>query len=66
MAALSFPTELKSLPSPKDTDRDGMPDEWEIANGLDPNRRDDRYFDLHPHYTNLEVYINSLVEHIGK
>jgi hypothetical protein len=58
--------ELKSLPAPKDSDRDGMPDEWEIANGLDPNRRDDRFFDLHPDYTNLEVYINSLVEHIVK
>jgi hypothetical protein len=58
--------ELKSLPAPKDTDRDGMPDVWEIANGLDPNRRDDRFFDLHPHYTNLEVYLNSLVEHLMK
>ena len=56
--------ELKSLPAPKDSDRDGMPDEWEIANGLDPERRDDRFYDLHPHYTNLEVYLNSLVEHI--
>ena len=58
--------ELKSLPAPKDTDRDGMPDDWEISNGLDPNRRDDRFYDLHPHYTNLEVYLNSLVEHIIK
>lgn len=57
--------ELNSLPAPKDTDRDGMPDEWEITNGLDPNKRDDRFYDLHPDYTNLEVYINSLVEHIN-
>jgi hypothetical protein len=58
--------ELKSLPAPKDSDRDGIPDAWEIAHGLDPNRRDDRFFDLHPDYTNLEVYLNSLVEHIVK
>jgi pectate lyase len=58
--------ELKSLPAPKDTDRDGMPDDWELENGLDPNRRDDRFFDLDSHYTNLEVYVNSLVEHIYK
>ena len=57
---------LKSLPAPKDTDRDGMPDAWEIENGLDPDRRDGRFYDLDPNYTNLEVYLNSLVEHIIK
>lgn len=56
--------ELKSLPAPKDTDRDGMPDAWEIANGLDPNKADHNGNDLHPQYTNIEVYINSLVSHI--
>lgn len=56
--------QLKSTTPPLDTDRDGMPDEWEIANGLDPNSRDDRFYDLDEHYTNLEVYINSLVQHI--
>jgi pectate lyase len=53
--------ELKSLPAPEDTDRDGMPDEWEIKNGLNPNEPDHNGNDLHPNYTNLEVYINSLV-----
>ena len=57
--------ELKSLPAPKDTDRDGMPDEWEIANGLDPNKADDRGYNLSNEYTNIEVYINSLVAHIN-
>lgn len=55
---------LKALPAPKDTDRDGMPDTWEIANGLDPNKADHNGNDLHPYYTNIEVYINSLVAHI--
>jgi pectate lyase len=57
---------LKSLPPPVDTDRDGMPDDWELAKGLNPNRRDDRLNDLDKEYTNLEVYLNSLVEHIIK
>lgn len=54
--------QLKSLPALKDTDRDGMPDEWEIANGLDPNKADDKGYNISTEYTNIEVYINSLVE----
>ncbi len=45
-----------------DTDLDGMPDEWETENGLNLNdpadRNDDRNNDG---YTNLEEYLNSLV-----
>ena len=52
---------LQSLPAPLDTDRDGMPDAWEIAHGLDPFKRDNNDYDLDPNYTNLEVYLNSLV-----
>jgi hypothetical protein len=47
-----------------------MPDEWEIANGLDPNNAADaKTYTLdteHQWYTNVEVYINSLVEDIMK
>lgn len=57
--------QLKSLPAPKDTDRDGMPDEWELANGLNPNKADDSLYTLSKEYTNIEVYINSLVSHIA-
>ncbi len=54
--------ELKSLPAPKDTDKDGMPDVWEKANRLDPRNHDDRNgYSLNSLYTNLEVYLNSLV-----
>ena len=52
----------------QDTDRDGMPDEWEIANGLNPEVNDaGRYnLDSRRYYTNIEVYAHSLVEDIVK
>lgn len=57
-----WPT-LNSLPTPVDADHDGMPDIWEIANGLDETNPADRNsYDLHAEYTNLEIYLNSLVE----
>ena len=52
-----------------DTDNDGIPDAWEIANGLDPNDPTDATaYSLDPkgYYTNIEVYANSLVEEIVK
>lgn len=48
-----------------DTDGDGMPDVWETANGLNPkNASDGTTYTLDPkgYYTNLEVYLNSLVQ----
>jgi hypothetical protein len=52
---------LNSLPAPVDTDGDGMPDEWELANGLNPNDPDDGNEDrTNDGYTNIEEYINSL------
>lgn len=46
-----------------DTDKDGMPDEWEIAQGLNPNDATDGIkYNLSTDYTNLEVYLNSLVK----
>lgn len=45
-----------------DSDKDGMPDEWEIENGLNPNDSSDgNKYELSKEYTNLEVYLNSLV-----
>ena len=45
-----------------DSDSDGMPDEWEKANRLNPNdNNDSSKYNLNPKYTNLEVYINGLV-----
>ncbi len=52
---------LKSLPALKDTDGDGMPDEWEIKNGLNPNDASDAAtYKLDKAYTNIEVYVNGI------
>ena len=49
--------------APLDTDGDGMPDAWERAHGLDPSdATDGATYRLSPSYTNLEVYLNGLVE----
>ena len=58
-----------SRPADFDTDKDGIPDAWETANGLDPNDASDALtysLDSKGYYTNLEVYANSLVENIMK
>ena len=58
-----------SRPADFDTDKDGIPDAWETANGLDPNDASDALtysLDSKDYYTNLEVYANSLVEDIMK
>lgn len=53
--------ELVTDPAPVDTDQDGMADEWEKANGLDPKKSEDRNGDLDGDgYTNLEEYLNGL------
>ena len=53
--------ELSSGTVPLDTDGDGMPDEWEIANKLDPSKPNADGRNLSTAYDNIEVYINSLV-----
>lgn len=57
--------DLNSDPTPLDTDQDGMPDTWEDEHGLDKNSRDDgKLYTLNENYTNLEVYMNELVQHL--
>jgi hypothetical protein len=55
--------ELKSAPASQDTDGDGIPDEWEKAHGLNPNDPHDaaRPAPDGSGYSNLELYINSLI-----
>ncbi len=52
---------LDTLPPPKDTDQDGMPDLWEITHKLDPQNPEDRNGDQDGDgYINLEEYLNAL------
>lgn len=58
-----------SHPAGFDSDNDGIPDEWEKANGLNPNDASDALsysLDSKGYYTNIEAYANSLVEDIMK
>ena len=56
---------LQSKDAPKDKDEDGMPDEWETANNLNPeNSGDAQLKSVDGIYPNVEVYINSLVHEI--
>ncbi len=48
----------------KDSDFDGMPDEWETAHSLNPHDPTDANGDMNGDgYTNIEKYINSIDPH---
>ncbi len=52
--------EYKGTPV-KDSDNDGMPDAWEIKNGLNPHDPSDATLDCNGDgYTNIEKYINGI------
>lgn len=55
--------EYKGTPY-KDSDNDGIPDSWEVKNGLNPNDASDaaRASKKNKGYTNIEDYLNSVVE----
>ncbi len=65
----SFLTDVPQT-APTDTDNDGMPNEWETANGLNPNLQDHNGMQLSKKftgiegYTNLECYLNELSDKI--
>ena len=49
----------------KDTDRDGIPDAWEEAHGLNPkSNADGKTETLVSGYSNLDVYLNDIVKHL--
>jgi hypothetical protein len=50
--------ELKGGSAARDTDGDGMPDEWEEAHHLNPRADDSALYTLDEEYTNIECYLN--------
>lgn len=52
--------EFKTIPATKDSDHDGMPDEWETQNSLDAMNAEDRNKIDKDGYTMLEKYLNSI------
>ncbi|HEU4959589.1 MAG TPA: pectate lyase [Sphingomonas sp.] len=52
---------LASLPAPRDSDGDGMPDNWERKHQLDPHKADGASDRNGDGWTNLEEYLNSLI-----
>ena len=56
--------DLISIPAKINTSGDGIPDDWKIEKGLNPDKYQANGRDLSTGYDNIEVYINSLVEHI--
>ncbi|MDR3217484.1 MAG: pectate lyase [Dysgonamonadaceae bacterium] len=53
--------ELKSTTPLPDSDKDGIPDKWETANGLNPKDTSDANKTNNQGYTHIEKYINSLI-----
>ena len=51
---------LKSIAAQKDTDHDGLPDDWENKNQLNKENPEDRNIIGSDGYTMLEKYINSI------
>ncbi len=56
---------LNSLPALADDDHDGMPNDWELAQGLNPDDYSDRNNIGSGGYTQLEVYLNTLTGEIA-
>ncbi|WP_069658768.1 pectate lyase family protein [Arcticibacter eurypsychrophilus] len=53
---------LKSIVAPVDSDRDGMSDIWEKSHGLNNMNDDASAFTTDKNYTNIELYLNSLLK----
>ncbi len=54
--------DLISTAPPADSDHDGMADEWETSRGLNAMDPEDGAL-ITDGYTNLELYLNSLIPH---
>lgn len=51
---------MTQRPPDFDTDGDGMPDDWEVEHGLNPNVQDHNGDHDNDTYTNIEEYLNDL------
>lgn len=65
MGIITDPQQVGGLPKYKgepykDSDGDGIPDEWEIAHGLDPHDPSDACLILEDGYMNIEHYSFSI------
>lgn len=60
----AWPVLVSTIP-PTDSDHDGMPDDWETANGLNPADSSDRQGIATNGYTNLENYLNGITGSTG-
>jgi len=55
--------ELKTYGLKKDSDHDGMPDEWEKKHKLNPKDSSDQsLYTLDKDHTNIEIYLNQIIE----
>jgi pectate lyase len=52
-----YSSDFEPLP---DRDDDGIPDVWEVANGMDPDDPEDAHLIQEDGYTNFEHYLNAL------
>jgi hypothetical protein len=53
---------IAAAQSPADTDKDGIPDDWETKHNLNPHDASDANKTAANGYTNIENYINSFFE----
>ncbi len=65
LGIITHPQQVGGLPQYKgkpykDSDHDGIPDEWELKNGLNPNDPNDATLVRPDGYMNIEWYANSL------
>lgn len=62
----SFDNIVTLIKIKKDIDRDGIADEWELKNKLDPNNALDANAINSSGYTNLEAYLHELISGIKR
>lgn len=66
LTAKAWPV-LNSIPAPKDSDNDGIPDDWELSHKLNPaDASDAATLSLNKRYSNIEVYLNDIVNMVRK